>query len=98
MRGVKRVMVDVFINVTGRKQAEEGRELLVGEMSHRVENLLAIASGLAAITSRSTTTVAEWPASKPSGRQPRSRARCCAPVLGETEVDSALLGDLADAV
>jgi two-component sensor histidine kinase len=32
---------------TGRKQAEEGHELLAGEMSHRVKNLLAIAAGLA---------------------------------------------------
>ena len=33
-------------DVTGRKQAEEGHELLAGEMSHRVKNLLAIAAGL----------------------------------------------------
>ena len=32
-----RVMRGVFINVTGRKQAEEGHELLAGEMSYRVE-------------------------------------------------------------
>ncbi len=42
--------------MTARKQAEEGHELLAGEMSHRVKNLLAIASGLIAITSRSTST------------------------------------------
>ncbi|GLR55904.1 hypothetical protein GCM10007919_06260 [Rhizobium indigoferae] len=42
------------MDVTGRKQAEEGHELLTGEMSHRVKNLLALASGLTAITSRST--------------------------------------------
>ena len=39
-------MFGVFIDVTGRKQAEEGHELLAGEMSHRVKNLLAIAAGL----------------------------------------------------
>ena len=39
----------IFLDVTGRKQAEEGHELLAGEMSHRVKNLLAIASGLTQI-------------------------------------------------
>jgi hypothetical protein len=37
-----RLMYGVFL---GRKQAEEGHELLAGEMSHRMKNLLAIASG-----------------------------------------------------
>ncbi len=53
---VQRLMFGIFIDVTGRKQAEESRELLAGEMSHRVKNLLTIASGLTAISSRSTTT------------------------------------------
>ena len=52
-------MTGVFLDVTGRKQAEEGHELLAGEMSHRVKNLLAIAAGLTNLTSRSTTTVQE---------------------------------------
>src|SRR5829696_10265475 len=56
---VGRVMYGIFIDVTGRKQAEEGHELLAGEMSHRVKNLLAIASGLTAITSRSSGTTAD---------------------------------------
>jgi PAS domain-containing protein len=47
---VDRVMFGIFIDVTGRKQAEEGHELLAGEMSHRVKNLLAIASGLTRLT------------------------------------------------
>jgi PAS domain-containing protein len=42
----ERLMFGVFLDVTGRKQAEEGHELLAGEMSHRVKNLLALASGL----------------------------------------------------
>lgn len=50
---VGRTMSGIFLDVTGRKRAEEGNELLAGEMSHRVKNLLAIASGLTAITSRS---------------------------------------------
>jgi PAS domain-containing protein len=32
---VDRVMFGIFLDVTGRKQAEEGHELLAGEMSHR---------------------------------------------------------------
>src|ERR1700681_2617046 len=56
---VGRIMFGIFIDVTGRKQAEEGHELLAGEMSHRVKNLLAIASGLTAITSRSAKTAAD---------------------------------------
>ena len=52
-------MSGVFLDVTGRKQAEEGHELLAGEMSHRVKNLLAIAAGLTNLTSRSATTVAD---------------------------------------
>ena len=50
---VDRMMYGVFIDVTGRKQAEEGHELLAGEMGHRVKNILAIASSLTAITQRS---------------------------------------------
>jgi PAS domain-containing protein len=50
------IMVGIFLDVTGRKQAEESHELLAGEMSHRVKNLLTIASSLTAITSRSTST------------------------------------------
>ena len=54
-----RIMFGVFLDVTGRKQAEEGNELLAGEMSHRVKNLLTIATALTAITSRSATTAPE---------------------------------------
>jgi HWE histidine kinase len=56
---VGRIMYGIFLGVTGRKQAEEGHELLAGEMSHRVKNLLAIASSLTAITPRSAKTTAE---------------------------------------
>jgi PAS domain-containing protein len=48
-----RVMFGVFLDVTQRKQAEEASALLAGEMSHRVKNLLQIASALTQITSRS---------------------------------------------
>src|SRR4051812_27516897 len=39
-----RVMFGIFLDVTQRKQAEEANELLAGEMSHRVKNLLQIAT------------------------------------------------------
>ncbi|MBB4199742.1 two-component sensor histidine kinase [Rhodoblastus sphagnicola] len=54
-----RNMFGVFLDVTGRKQAEEGNELLAGEMSHRVKNLLSIAAALTTITARSSTTAVE---------------------------------------
>jgi two-component sensor histidine kinase len=56
---VRRLMFGIFLDVTGRKQAEEGHELLAGEMSHRVKNLLAIASSITRLTSRSAATTAD---------------------------------------
>lgn len=56
---VGRTMFSIFLDVMGRKQAEEGHELLAGEMSHRVKNLLSIASGLTAISSRSAASIEE---------------------------------------
>jgi hypothetical protein len=56
---VGRIMFGIFLDVTGRKQAEEGHELLAGEMSHRVKNLLAIATGLTTWTSRSAASPTE---------------------------------------
>ena len=52
-------MFGIFLDVTGRKQAEEGSELLAGEMSHRVKNLLSIAAGLTQFTGRSASSVAQ---------------------------------------
>ena len=46
-------MFGIFLDVTQRKQAEEANELLAGEMSHRVKNLLTIATALTQFTSRS---------------------------------------------
>ena len=44
-----RIMFGIFLDVTQRKQAEEANELLAGEMSHRVKNLLTIATALTRI-------------------------------------------------
>lgn len=53
---VGRIMYGVFIDVTERKKAEEAREMLAGEMNHRVKNIFAITSALTTISDRSTTT------------------------------------------
>lgn len=92
---VHRIMFGIFIDVTGRKQAEEGRELLAGEMSHRVKNLLAIASGLTAITSRSAKTVEDMAHELTLRLTALGRAHdLVRPIAGQTEAPSALLGDL----
>jgi two-component sensor histidine kinase len=92
---VERIMFGIFIDVTGRKQAEEGRELLAGEMSHRVKNLLAIASGLTAITSRSTKTVDDMARELTLRLTALGRAHdLVRPIAGQTDDPSALLGDL----
>jgi two-component sensor histidine kinase len=92
---VQRVMFGIFIDVTGRKQAEEGRELLAGEMSHRVKNLLTIASGLTAISSRSTSTTTDMARELTLRLTALGRAHdLVRPVTGQTVAASALLGDL----
>lgn len=92
---VQRLMFGIFIDVTGRKQAEESRELLAGEMSHRVKNLLAIASSLTTISSRSTTTPHDMARELTLRLTALGRAHdLVRPVPGQTEAASALLGDL----
>lgn len=92
---VERIMFGIFIDVTGRKQAEEGRELLAGEMSHRVKNLLTIAAGLTAITSRSTTTTNDMARELTLRLTALGRAHdLVRPVPGQSEAASVLLGDL----
>jgi two-component sensor histidine kinase len=56
---VGRIMYGVFIDVSVRKRAEEARELISGEMHHRIKNLFALTSALAGIASRTTTTKEE---------------------------------------
>jgi two-component sensor histidine kinase len=89
-----RVMFGVFLDVTGRKQAEEGNELLAGEMSHRVKNLLMMATALTAITSRSATSAAEMAKELTHRLTALGRAHdLVRPVPGKVE-RGALLGDL----
>lgn len=91
---VQRVMYGVFLDVTGRKQAEEANELLAGEMSHRVKNLLAIAGALTAMTSRSAATTEDMARELTQRLTALDRAHdLVRPVPGKTE-NAALLGDL----
>ncbi len=91
---VARTMFGIFLDVTGRKQAEEGHELLAGEMSHRVKNLLAIATGLTAITSRSTTTTVDMARELTQRLTALGRAHDLVRPLPGEEAKAALLGDL----
>ena len=91
---IGRVMVGVFLDVTGRKQAEEGSELLAGEMSHRVKNLLAIATGLTQITARSAKTVEEMATELTQRLTALGRAHDLVRPLPDAEGKAALLGDL----
>ncbi|MDP1912686.1 sensor histidine kinase [Brevundimonas sp.] len=91
---VSRKMFGIFIDVTGRKQAEEGHELLAGEMSHRVKNLLAIASGLTAITSRSVDSTGDMARELTQRLTALGRAHDLLRPLPGEEGKAALLGDL----
>ncbi|MDR6872273.1 two-component sensor histidine kinase [Bosea sp. BE125] len=84
----------IFLDVTGRKQAEEGHELLAGEMSHRVKNLLAIASGLTQIASRSSSTAAEMAKDLTTRLTSLGRAHDLVRPLPGHQGTAALLGDL----
>ncbi len=91
---VDRVMFGIFIDVTGRKQAEEGSELLAGEMSHRVKNLLAIATGLTQLTGRSAKTVDDMTGELTMRLTALGRAHDLVRPLPGEQGKAALLGDL----
>jgi two-component sensor histidine kinase len=91
---VDRTMFGVFLDVTGRKQAEEANELLAGEMSHRVKNLLAIASGLTTITSRSVDTTVDMARELTQRLAALGRAHDLVRPLPGRQGRAALLGDL----
>jgi two-component sensor histidine kinase len=90
----QRTMFGVFLDVTQRKQAEEGHELLAGEMSHRVKNLLAIASGLTNMTSRTSTTTADMALDLTQRLTALGRAHDLVRPLPGNQGRAALLGDL----
>ena len=87
-------MFGIFLDVTGRKQAEEGNELLAGEMSHRVKNLLAIAMGLTNIASQSTTTAKEMATELTARLAALGRAHDLVRPIPGAQGHAALMGDL----
>jgi len=91
---VGRTMFGIFLDVTGRKQAEEGHELLAGEMSHRVKNLLAIAAGLTVITSRSAKSAEDMARDLTERLTALGRAHDLVRPLPGNQGGAALLGDL----
>lgn len=91
---VDRVMTGIFIEVTARKQAEEGHELLAGEMSHRVKNLLAIAAGLTKITAKSATSIEDMAAQLIQRLTALGRAHDLVRPLPGDQGRAALLGDV----
>src|SRR6476469_4608860 len=89
-----RIMFGIFLDVTQRKQAEEANELLAGETSHRVMNLLQIASALTHITSRSAVTKEDMALELTNRLMALRRAQeLVRPVRGRKN-EAVLLGDL----
>ena len=95
-RGIAdRVLFAVFLDVTERKQAEEVREMLAGEMSHRIKNLFSITSALTVIAARSTNTTSEMARDLTQRLTALGRAHdLVRPIPGREEHKAALLGDL----
>lgn len=91
---VRRAMTGIFIDITDRKQAEEGHELLAGEMSHRVKNLLTIAGALTKITMRSSTTIEDMSKQLTQRLMALGRAHDLVRPLPGGQGKAALLGDL----
>lgn len=89
-----RVMYGVFLDVTGRKQAEEAHELLAGEMSHRVKNLIAIAGALTSMSARSTETKEDMARELSQRLSALGRAHDLVRPLPGNPANAALLGDL----
>ncbi|NPD70239.1 PAS domain-containing protein (plasmid) [Lichenicola cladoniae] len=90
---VDRVMFGIFMDVTDRKQVEESREILAGEMSHRVKNLFALASAVTGMAARSAATTTEMAEDLTLRLTALGRAHdLVRPVPGEER--KALLGDL----
>jgi two-component sensor histidine kinase len=90
----KRQMYGIFLNVTGRKQAEEGHELLAGEMSHRVKNLLAIATGLTQMASRHASSALDMAQALTGQLTALGRAHDLVRPLPGHQGKATLLGDL----
>ncbi|WP_296306827.1 sensor histidine kinase [Erythrobacter sp.] len=95
---IGQTMFGIFLDVTGRKQAEEGSELLAGEMSHRVRNLLSIASSLTRFASRSSQSVEQMAQDLTRRLSALGRAHDLVRPLPGSQGNAALLGDLLSVV
>lgn len=87
-------MTGVFLDVTGRKQAEESSELVAGEMSHRVKNLLSVASALARMTSRNSSSIEDMTKQLTQRLSALGRAHDLVRPLPRHQGETALLGDI----
>lgn len=96
---VGRVMFGVFLDVTERKEAEEARELLAGEMSHRVKNLLAVTAALTSIAARSANSADEMAVDLRQRLSALGRAHdLVRPVNGRESTGAVMLCDLLAAL
>jgi two-component sensor histidine kinase len=89
-----RLMFGIFLDVTQRKQAEEANELLAGEMSHRVSNLLQIAAGLTRMAAKSSATTEQMAHDLGTRLMALGRAHHLVRPTGNGVLNAALLGDL----
>ena len=83
-----RIMFGIFLDVT------QANELLAGEMSHRLKNLLTIATALTQITSRSAATKEDMAQELTSRLMALGRAQNLIRPMPGREREAALLGDL----
>ena len=96
---VERMMLAVFLDVTDRKLADEGRDMLANEMSHRIKNLFSITAALTGIAARSTTTTTEMARDLTQRLSALGRAHnFIHPVRNQAEANSQLLGRLLEAL
>lgn len=91
---IDRILFGIFLDVTQRKQAEEANELLAGEMSHRVKNLLHIATSLTHMTSRSAATKEDMARELTERLMALGRAQDLVRPTPGRKNEAALLGDL----
>jgi two-component sensor histidine kinase len=85
----------ILLDVSGRKQAEESHALLAGEMSHRVKNLLTIATGLTYLTSRTAVSAADMARDLTRRLSTLGQAHdLVRPIAAGGKAGGALLGDL----
>jgi two-component sensor histidine kinase len=89
-----RILFGVFLDVTQRKQAAEANELLAGEMSHRVSNLLQIAAGLTRMAAKSAATTEDMARDLGARLVALGRAHHLVRPTATGVMGTALIGDL----